>query len=413
MIRAIAYTDGLLPSEIVTFHYLFEEPHTVPIVCLAMDPTDFNTVYKVKEHKNIKERKGYVNYYEPDGLIGTTFPCDVKAKGRGTLTYAQKSLTFGLRAEYGMKTVDYPFFPGYEFTEFGAFALRNAGQDIDHAQARIRDAYVSRACIGLNVDVANSRCCVLYVNGEYYGVYDFNEELNSKYLATHYGVDPDTVNTIMRNGSIAMKGTNTEFKKVFKAQTLSSDSAYQKYIEKVDADAFMDYVICRTFMLETDTFNQKYWRTDDYKIKWRPILYDLDYCFMSKYDRDMMHVYFNKEGVPAAHGSLTKFYFTVSLRTNEEWTHRFFERYVEVVMTKFTAENLLELFDRVVAEYRPEMERHIKRWGRPKSMATWESEIASLRTKIEKRPTVVLEQIRKELKISKDEMNSLIEKYSH
>ncbi|MBQ5991371.1 MAG: lamin tail domain-containing protein [Clostridia bacterium] len=411
VIRAIAYVDGMLPSEIVTFHYLFEEPHTVPVVCLAMDPTDFNTVYKVREHKNIKERKGYVNYYEPDGLIGTSFPCDVKAKGRGTLTYAQKSLTFGLRAEYGMKTVDYPFFPGYEFTEFGAFALRNAGQDYD--MARMRDTFVTRACMGLNVDCANSRCCVLYINGTYYGVYDFNEELNSKYLATHYGVDPDTVNTIMRNGSIAMKGSNTEFKKIFKAQTLSSDSAYQSYTEKVDADAFMDYVICRTFMLETDTFNQKYWRTVDYKIKWRPILYDLDYCFMSKYDRDMMHVYFNKEGVAAAHGSLTKFYFTVSLKTNEEWKHRFFERYVEVVMTKFTSEKLLELFDQVVEEYRPEMERHIKRWGHPKSISKWESEVATLRNKVEKRPTVVLEQIRKELKISKDEMNALIAKYSN
>ncbi len=410
VIRAIAVTDGLLKSDIVTYHYLFEQPHTVPVVCLAMDPADFKTVYGVREHKNIKERKGFVTYYESDGLIGTEFPCDVKAKGRGTLSYSQKSLTFGLRAQYGMKTVDYPFFPGYEYTEFAAFALRNAGQDID--MARIRDAYVSRACIGLNVDVANSRCCVLYVNGQYYGVYDFNEELNSKYLATHYGVDEDSVNTIMRNGSIAMKGKNTEFKSIFKATTLSSDSAYEKYLEKVDADAFMDYVICRTFMLETDTFNQKYWRTEDYQIKWRPILYDLDYCFMSKYNRDMMHVYFNKEGVPAAHGSLTKFYFTVSLKTNDGWKHRFFERYVEVVMTKFTAENLLKLFDEVVAEYEPEMARHIARWGHPKSMSTWRNEIASLRTKIEKRPEVVLEQIRKELNISKDEMNTLIAKYT-
>ena len=412
VIRAIAVTDGLLKSDIVTYHYLFEQPHTVPVVCLAMDPADFKTVYSVREHKNIKERKGFVTYYESDGLIGTEFPCDVKAKGRGTLSYSQKSLTFGLRAQYGMKTVDYPFFPGYEYTEFGAFALRNAGQDIDHAQARMRDAYVSRACIGLNVDVANSRCCVLYVNGQYYGVYDFNEELNSKYLATHYGVDEDSVNTIMRNGSIAMKGKNTEFKSIFKSKNLSSDSAYQQYLEKVDGDAFIDYIICRTFMLETDTFNQKYWRTEDYQIKWRPILYDLDYCFMSKYDRDMMHLYFKKEGQPAAHGSLTYFWFTVSLRTNAEWSRKFVERYVEVVMTKFTSENLLKLFDEVVAEYEPEMARHIARWGHPTSMSAWKKDVAALRTKIEKRPTVVLEQLRKEMKMSKDEMNALIAKYT-
>ena len=109
--------------------------------------------------------------------------------------------------------MNYPFFENYPYTEFGAFALRQAGQDYD--MARMRDAYVSRACIGLNVDVANSRACVVYINGAYYGLYDFNEELNSRYLETHYGVDPDTVNTVMRNGATAMKGTNTDFKKLY------------------------------------------------------------------------------------------------------------------------------------------------------------------------------------------------------
>ena len=418
VIRAYAVSDGLMDSQIVTYTYLYEQPHTVPVVCLSMSPSDFNTVYSVRDHSKITERKGYVNYYEADGYIGTSFPCDVKAKGRGTLSMAQKSLTLSLRAAYGQRTVDYPFFPDYEFTEFGAFALRNAGQDNNGKDicARLRDAYVSRACLNLNVDCANSRFVVLYVNGEYYGLYDFNEELNSRYLETHYGVDPDTVNTIMRNGSIAMKGDNKEFKSLFNASknmNLSSDSKYESYLEKVDDDAFIDYVICRTFMLETDSFNQKYWRTTDYKIKWRPILYDLDYCFMSGADRDIMHLYFKKEGQPAAHGSLTHFYFTVALKTSPIWRQKFVERYVEVVMNDFSAERLLTLYDQVVSELEPEMERQIHRWSLPRSYSKWESAVRQLRNKIEKRPGVVLEQIRKEFNLSKDEMDAIIAKYSH
>lgn len=415
VIRAIAISDGLMNSEIITYTYLFEEPHTVPVVCISMAPSDLKTVWNVKEHKNIKERKGFVSYYESDGGIGTSFPCDIKAKGRGTLTYiSQRSLTLGLRAAYGKRTVNYPFFENYPNTEFGAFALRQAGQDYD--MARMRDAYVSRACIGLNVDVANSRACVVYINGAYYGLYDFNEELNSRYLETHYGVDPDTVNTVMRNGATAMKGTNTDFKKLFnsaKNLNLSDDAKYRDFLEKVDEDYFIDYVICRTFMLETDTFNQKYWRTTDYKLKWRPILYDLDYCFMSGANRDIMHLYFNKAGQASAHGSLTYFYFTVALKTNETFRKKFVERYVEVVMTQFSADTLLELFDQVVAEYEPEMQRHIARWGHPKSYSTWKKEVAALRNKIELRPTVVLEQVRKEFKYSQADMDALIAKYSN
>ncbi len=413
VVRAIAVSNGLMDSDIITYTYLFEQPHTVPVVCISMDANDFKTVYRVSEHDKIKERKCYVNFYESDGYIGTSFPCDIKAKGRGTLKYAQKSFTLGLRAAYGQRTVKYPFFADYPFTEFSAFALRNAGQD--HGQARMRDAFVSRACLGLNVDVANSRACVVYINGEYYGLYDFNEELNSKYLEAHYGVDPDTVNSIMRNGYMAMKGTKTEWKTFFNAAknaNLSSDEKYRDFLQYVDEDYFIDYVICRTFMLETDTFNQKYWRTTDFKIKWRPILYDLDYCFMSGVNRDIMHLYFNKSGTPSANGSLTYFYITVALKTNATFRQKYVERYVELVMTRFSADTLLELFDRVVAEYEPEMQRHIARWGTPSSLSKWRSEVETLRKKVEQRPSVVLEQVRKEFNLSKSEMDALIAKYS-
>ena len=412
VIRAFAVSDGLLKSNIITYHYLFEQPHTLPVVCIAISPDDFKAVYKVKEHSDIKERKCYVNYYESDGLIGTEFPCDVKAKGRGTLKYAQKSLQLSLRGAYGMGSVDYPFFPGYAFTEFSAFALRDAGQDFD--KARLRDAFASRACLGLNVDCANSRFCVLYINGAYYGIYDFNEELNSKYLETHFGVDPDSVNYIMRNGSTAMKGTKDVFKSDFEAAKkadLSSSSAYEKFIEKVDPDAFIDYIICRQFLLDTDTFNQKYWRTVDYGIRWRPILYDLDLIFDSAASRNIAYLYFNKSGTAAAHGSITYFYFSVALKTNAEWRQRFIERYVELVMTQFSEDRLNALLDQMVAELEPEMSRHIARWGHPKSVSAWKSDVETLRKKFTQRPAYALEHMRKEFNLSNAELDALIAKY--
>ncbi len=414
VIRAIAVSDGRLRSEIVTFHYLFEEPHTLPVVCIAMAPNDFTAVYKVKLHKDIKERKGYVNFYESDGLMGTAFPCDIKAKGQGTLKYiSQKSLTLSLRAEYGMSHVEYPFFKDYAFTRFGSFALRQAGQDYDNA--RLADAFASRACLGLNVDCANSRFCVVYVNGSYYGIHDFNEDLNSRYLETHFGVDPDTVNTIMRNGAIARKGTTTEFKSVFNAAknaNLSTDSAYEKFIEKVDPDAFIDYVICRQVFCDTDCFNQKYWRTTDYRIRWRPLLYDLDLILSSSASRNIGYLYFNKAGTPSHNGSLTYFYFTVALRTNPGWRQKFIERYVELVMTQLSSDRLTALLDQMTAELEPEMARHIARWKHPGSVSSWKSSVKALRDKVSKRPMLALQHIQKEFKISDSELNALIAKYS-
>ncbi len=413
VVRAYAVSDGLLSSDIVTYHYLFETPHTLPVVCIAMNPNDFKTVYNVNDHSKIKERKGFITYYESDGLIGTEFPCDIKAKGRGTLkNNRQKSLQVSLRGEYGMSSVNYPFFPDYAFTEFSAFALRQAGQDFN--KARLRDAFASRACLGLNVDCANSRFCVMYVNGSYYGIYDFNEELNSKYLQTHFGVDADSVNYVMRNGATVMKGTKDVFKADFdmaRKANLSSDAAYEKFIEKVDPDAFIDYVICRQFLVDTDTFNQKYWRTVDYGIRWRPILYDLDLIYDSGPSRDLAYLYFNKSGTAAAHGSITYFYFTVALRTNPGWRQRFIERYVELVMTQFHPDRLNALLDQMVSELEPEMERHIKRWNNPKSVSEWKKEVEVLRKKFTQRPEYALKHLRKEFSIPQSELDALIAKY--
>jgi hypothetical protein len=109
---------------------------------------------------------------------------------------------------------------------------------------------------------------------------------------------------------------------------------------------------------------------------------------------------------------MTHFYFTVALRTSPIWQEKFVERYVEVVMNEYSAETLLALYDRMVAELEPEMQRHIARWGLPKSYSNWQSAVKSMRKKIEARPGIVLEQVRKEFKLSTEEMNTIIEKYA-
>ena len=416
VIRAYAVSDGLMDSGIITYTYLFEQPHTVPVVCLSMPASDFKAVYNVNLHANIKERKTYVSIYESDGLIATCFPCDVKAKGQGTLKYmSQKSLTLTLRAEYGQSSVKYPFYENYPYTEFSALTLRNGGQD--YTKARMRDSFVSRACIGLNVEVANSRPVVVYVNGEYYGLYDLNEELNSRYVETHYGVDADTVNVIMRNGVIARKGTTTDWKKDFanaKKVKLTTQEAYDEFVKKVDPDYFMDYVIVRTFIRDGDMFNQKYWRTEDYGIRWRPILYDLDMSLDSKSrNGNMMHNYFDYSGTPSNNGSLTYFYMSCALKTNPDWCDRFVERYVEVVMTHLNPERMNTLLNQMIAEYEPEMARHIARWKHPSSVSVWKQECETLRKVFEHRYEIIFDQVKKEFKVSDARMNELIAKYSN
>ena len=413
VIRAVALADGLLSSETVTYHYLFDEPHEVPVVCMALAPDDFETVYHVSVHKQIKgtERKAQFNYYESDGGIGASFPADVKCKGQGTLKYAQKSFSVHLRGQYGMSTLQYPLFPDYPFTEFGALVLRNGGQE--NGRARLVDSFVSRASIGMNVEAACSRPVALYVNGQYYGLYELGEDLNADYLKTHYGSDTDLVDLVRYNGDVATHGSSKDWvalRNYAKKATLKNDEDYNEYLEKIDEAYFIDYLIARTFFCDSDMINQKYWRVRG-SIKWRPLLFDLDLCMRDVKRNDVMDKYFSKNPVVSPHGYQSVFYVFAVLKTNKGFCEKFVERYVEILYTQYDTDRLLNLLDKMIAEYESEMPRQIKKWGQPSSMNSWEKHLGNVRSFIKGRRDVQIAKLKKAFGVSDSKMEALIEKY--
>ena len=80
---------------------------------------------------------------------------------------------------------------------------------------------------------------------------------------------------IIRRNTGVLAGSNHDFKRVraFALENdLSNDALFEKFAQWVDVDYFTDYLIAQTYFNNGDMFNQKYWRSQDYKVKWRPIL---------------------------------------------------------------------------------------------------------------------------------------------
>jgi hypothetical protein len=389
---------------------LFEERHTVPVVCVTGNPERVREVLRVDSKLNKVERLAYISFYEPDGSLGVGFPAGIKPKGAGTVVYSQKSLSINLRAGYGQSSVTYPFWPGYDFDTFSALVVRNGGQDWD--SARIRDSFTSALVEGMNVDNSATRPVVVYINGVYNGLYDLNEDQNGEFLQTHYGADGDTVEFIRRNQT-PIKGDSKDIKRVrqfAENKDLGDDAVFAEFTQWVDVDYFTDYFIAQTYICNSDMFNQKYWRTTDYSIKWRPVFFDLDFAFKTA-QRDIIGQYFNPKGVPSFDKSLTYFEIYIGLKKNAAWREHCVERYVEVVETYFNAPRATALFDQMVAAIRPEMPRQIARWGKPNSMNEWEDSVQQMRSFIEQRPQYALENMRKYFGVSEEKLNELIAKY--
>lgn len=417
VIRAISVQEGRVDSPEACFTYLFEEPHSLPVVSVFLSPKDKTAVWssRSKDSSSKVEREGYLGYYEADGGLGISFPTGFKAKGAGTLGRKQPSLSVLLRGKYGQGSVSYPFFEEYGFMEHSALVLRNAGQD--YTSGRIRDSLSSRLCMGLNVDVSATRPVAVYVNGEYYGLYDLNEDQNADYLHTHYGIDNDTVETVRYN-TRTVKGSNRDYKNLVAfcfESNMSRDSNYEKLCERVDVDYYTDYLICSMYLCNIDMANQKHWHTTDNTVRWRAILYDFDYAigFSNSAKRSIIGSFFTKEGVPTATDHL-KTPIPYALSRNRLWREKFIERYVELVYTAFDPQRCSQILDRLVAEMEPEMARHIQRWGSsnaPASVSAWKKEIEEIRTWLKDRPEYALKHLQDYFDIPDSQMKELKNKY--
>lgn len=412
VIRAFASANEMLDSDIITYTYLFEQPHTLPVVCLSVNKLYFDEIYAVLEKKTNVEREAYITYYENDGRLGCAFPCGLRASGASTLLAAQKSFGVSLRGKYGQSSISYPFFSDSDISSYSSLVLRNSGQDRN--DLRMRDSFFQRCVKGLNIENAETRPVVMYVNGAYWGIYDLNENQNEDYMAAHYGIDPNAVDIIRRNIS-RLEGSNADIKRVREIglnSDLSSDSAFAEYLQWVDSDYFMDYLIAQTYFSNWDMFNQKYWRSQDYTVKWRPVFFDLDLGLSSfSAHSNLLPSYFKPEGVPSKDGSITNMDLFVGFRKNAAWCDKFCERYVYVIENFFVPERLIGILDEMANTLKPEMARHRVRWPHDTaSESTWERDLEKMRQCLRDRPSYALDALQKEFGFSDDKMQEYKQK---
>ena len=162
VVRAVALSEGKLPSLIETRTYILERKHDIPVVCLTSPPGglfyDLGGIYAngpgygVGEYPYFEsnyfmnvERPVAFEYYTEEGKAAVEFDAGIQIAGGYTRVVPQKSLVVRLRDEYGLSEVDYPFFEEGVST-FRHLLLRNAGQD--GWKTKVRGQLYTKLCDG-------------------------------------------------------------------------------------------------------------------------------------------------------------------------------------------------------------------------------------------------------------------------
>ena len=237
----------------------------------------------------------HVEFYETDGTLALSFDAGFDIFGGFSRDDPQKSFAVHFRKNYGTEEINYPLFDGNAVTSFKHFLLHTSGQDA--YMTKIRDAFIHKAVKDvIDIEVMDSRPCVVYINGEYGGLYTIREKVNEDYLAS---VDPKQVDLLVWNGT-TMAGTNEAYKDLLEyvaTHDMRDQDNYDYVASQIDIDNFIDYLVVQSYFGNTDSGNIKFWR-DQNGGKWRWILFDMDRTlFMSTYEWNNIAQIFNPDGM--------------------------------------------------------------------------------------------------------------------
>ena len=415
MVRAAAFREGYLSSATYTASFIINDAHTLPVVSLVADPADLYSeekgIFVTGPDASAEYPYTGANFWQDWEVPAhieimengqAVFGQDVGLKVFGAYSRAidQKGLAIFARSEYGESTIDYPLFEDRPFAEYKSVVLRSGGQD--GPLTKIRDILqTSLAAEHTDLDVMAYKTCILYINGEYRGVYHMREKTNKYYIAQHCDLpDPDDIDLLEGNGTAAV-GNNEDYQALIaymKDHSLADKESFEYVAARMDVDNYMDYAIMQIFFNNTDLGNIKFWRSHERGAKWRWILFDLDWG-MYLLTRDNVAAFLDPEGM-----GVNKFYSTEifrSLMENAAWKHSFLERFAYLLSTSFSAEHVLQKIDEITATIIDELPREKEMYGR--TMNNYELHMVRLRSFAENRPEIVVYQLRDNLGLTKEE----------
>lgn len=365
---------------------------------------------------------------------------ELAVSGNGSSGFRMKSMRIyykgALNEDAGLHNdLNYDFFDGLAvdnngaaITSFSRLLLRNSGNDC--GTSYIRDAYMQRVSAGLNVDVMASASTLVFINGEFWGVYNMRERYSPEYVENHYGVDKENVCVIESDYSQVHTNTNADFVlgtgvegdqdpfnelvQYMRDHDLANTEHYAHVCEQLDIDSFIDMWVIRLFFVARDwpENNIKVWRNknpDDpsgMDTKWHFVLLDMD-MGLSFYDfTTETENFFWAFDSGSVTGTIMR-----ALMKNQEFRSRFFVRYYELVTEHFTPEYLTEEFEALYAERNPLMPLQRNRWsGDGASVTTWEAAAGRIRRFITQRQDYALNHLYSRFGISEEEILTMSQK---
>jgi len=393
-------------SFVATNSYFTEAPHSIKVLSIAGDGVD-----ELLGGAWDDEPWGSMELFLEDGTKKDMAFGEFNKHGNDSWNYPQRGFDFIARDQMGYNhAIQDQIFEEKDRSKYQKLIVKAAANDNYSFEngAHIRDGYVHKLSheADMKMDERTYEACVLYLNGEYWGVYDIREKVDDHdFTRYYYDQGKEDIDFIKTWGNTwAEYGTQDNWNDLYNyilGNDMMDPANYDYVKSQLNVTSLVDYMILNTHVVCADwlNYNTAWWRgynPDGDKKKWRYVLWDMDASFGH---------YINYTGVPDTGPSGDPCFNEPSLvddpeghtemlqalLENEDFNQLYINRYADMNNSYFTCDYMIGLLDEMILKIEPEMPRQIARWGG--SMAGWQGAVQDLRDFILTRCSVIDEGI--------------------
>jgi len=403
VLRAIVYspTAGTLPSFTETNTYFFgNDNHTIPVVSISGTTLDGGWNGDELTH---------LEFFQ-SGTFTVESSGDSNEHGNDSNAYGQRGFDYVTRDALGYDDkLEHPMLHTSQRQSYQRLIFKAAANDnypFSGDGAHIRDAYVCELSrLGnLHLDERKTRSCIVYINGQYWGVYEIREKVDdTDYTKRYYDQPAGNVDFLKTWGATwteyaAAPGFNPQTQwntlvNFITTNSMATQANYDYVLTQYNTMSLIDYFILNGYTVCTDWLN---WNTSWWKgtnplgdgKRWRYALWDNDATFGH---------YINYTGVPSTQptadpcqiesqgdvGGQGHIPVLNALFDNPDFFADYIQRYAELSNTIFSCDRMIEVLDSMIVVIDPEMTRHTQRWGG--NVTTWNNNVQAMRNFIQAR----------------------------
>ena len=379
VVRAYSIEENYIPSLIVTHTYFINESNSLPVVSVSTTPSllwdDQTGIYK----NDITDVEIPVNieFYEPDGTKGFSMDSGMQIGGWNIFRYAQNPLNIYARNKYEYDFIEYQIFNNKYISQFKKIVLRNGGDDWHGAM--FRDAMMQSLAIGrMSNAVMSYRPCVVFLNGEYWGIHNIREKYDEQYFIANFGLkagefdhikyDLNTKEPAAEQGDLSYYNKMADF---ISNNDMSISDNYEYINTLMDINSFIDRTIMAVFTADTSWHhNDELWRQRSETGKWEWVIVDLDRGFnINNVSDNLLQDVMNRDEI------------FKRLIQNNEFKNDFITRFAAHLNTTFDNNRVNQIINNFKIGIQQEIPRHITRWSDEdgiSSINSWENDIEEL-----------------------------------